>query len=158
MSSGICKNEKEDKKEEKRENKNTFKFWIYMAFIILGLLLLIIIIVIIYSLLSKHPIDTTTINKPITNSQSLPLFNSTSINSVQNLSPPNLSTTNISIPHPTEVKKPFLSTLMSDTTKKTNQAISTIGKTTSETIKPLLNRKIPVNKTGGFRCMNRRRI
>jgi len=156
MSSGICKNEKEEEKKEKRENKNTFKFWIYLAFIILGLLLLIIIIVIIYSLLSKHPIDTTT--KPIVNSQSLPSFNSTSLSSVQNLPPPKVSTTNISIPHPTEVKKPFLSTLMSDTTKKTNQAITTIGKTTTETIKPLLERKIPVNKTGGFRCMNRRRI
>lgn len=155
MSSGICKNEKEER-EEKRENKNTFKFWIYMAFIILGLLLIIIIIVIIYSLLSNHQINTTT--KQIANPPSLPLFNTTSLSSVQNLPPSKVSTTNISIPHPTEVKKPFLSTLMSDTNEKTNQVLTTIGKTTSNTIQPLLNRKIPVNKTGGFRCMNRRRI
>ena len=154
MSSGICKKEKEEK-EEKRENKNTFKFWIYMAFIILGLLLIIVIIVIIYSLLSNHQINTT---KPITKPPSLPLFNSTSLSSVQNLPPSKVSTTNISIPPPTEVKKPFLSTLMSDTNEKTNQVLTTIGNTTTKTIQPLLNRKIPVNKTGGFRCMNRRRI
>lgn len=127
-----------------------------MAFIILGLLLIIIIIVIIYSLLSKNQLNTTT--KPIVNPPSLPLFNSTSLNSVQNLPPSKVSSTDISIPHPTEVKKPFLSTLMTDTNEKTNKLLKTIEKTTTNTIQPLLNRKIPVNKTGGFRCMNRRRI
>jgi magnesium-transporting ATPase (P-type) len=63
MSSGICKNEEEDKRDN--SNKSTiFNFWIYFGIIILGLLFIILIILIIYSFFSKKEVNNN--YKPIT--------------------------------------------------------------------------------------------
>jgi cytoskeletal protein RodZ len=148
MSSGICKNEKEEKK---RENSSVFNFWIYFGIIILAILFIIIIISIIYSFFQKK--DENNIIKSIkTPSKSTPSFEMSNLSTFQNipsLSPPppptKITTENIS-----STKQPFLSNLMTETTKNTDKAFNTI-------ISPLYNRKIPVKK-GGFRCMYRRRF
>ena len=48
-------------------------------------------------------------------------------------------------------KKPFLTSLMSNTTENTDKAIKSF-------VSPLYNRTIPIKTTGGFRCINRNRF
>jgi len=162
MTTGICKNEKDELKTEKKENKNNFKFWIYFALIILGILFIIIIVFLLYSFLSssssnnnKSPI----IHTPFPKSD----FLSSNIVSSEQFVPPPISSTNISVPKPNvnntttissntvDIKKPFLTKLMNTTTEQT-------GKTLNTLISPLYQRIIPVNKTGGFRCLNKKRL
>jgi len=154
MSSGICKNEEEDKRDN--SNKSTiFNFWIYFGIIILGLLFLILIILIIYSFFSKKEVNNN--YKPITSTPiPTPTFQSKDLTSFQNI--PVFTTASIPPPLPqitTETistnKKPFLSSLMSKTTDTTDKAIKSL-------VSPLYDRNIPIKTTGGFRCMNRRRF
>ena len=64
MSSGICKNEEEEKKNTSTKS-TIFNFWIYFGIIILGLLFIILIVLIIYSFLSNKEVNN---YKPITTS------------------------------------------------------------------------------------------
>jgi len=143
MSSGICKNEKEEKK---REKSSVFNFWIYLGIIILLLLFVIIIILIIYSFFQKKDEDIKSVSKSITKSTPSFEMNLSTFKDIKPPPPPKITTETI-----TTTKEPFLSTLMNETTKNTDKAFNTI-------ISPLYDRKIPVNKKGGFRCMNRRRF
>ena len=158
MSSGVCKNN--DDEEKKINNKETnqgssgFKFWIYLAFIILGLLLVILIGFLIYSAISSRktsennsspvPVINNT-NSPI-NTTSFPTFSSKDISSFKQA--PEVSSITPSVPPP-QPKKPFLSSLMNST--------SNLSSSTKEQISSSYNRTIPV-KTGGFRCFNRKRF
>ncbi len=147
MSSGICKNEEEEKKGKK---SNTISFMIYVGIIILGLLLLIVIIYFIYSLFSNSNSNSTSTSSLIT-----PTFKTEDLNSFKQI--PNITSASIPPPLPkisidnvSTNKKPFLSSLMNTTTEKTDKAINSL-------VNPLYNRKIPIN-TGGFRCINTRRF
>lgn len=157
MSSGVCKNnDDEEKKERSNQGSNGFKFWIYLAFIILGLLLLILIGFLIYSAISSRKTSETNsspivnnINKPVpvvNNTTSFPTFSSKDISSFKQA--PEFSSISPSVPPP-QPKKPFLSSLMNSTSNLSNIA--------TEQISSSYNRTIPV-KTGGFRCFNRRRF
>lgn len=162
MSSGVCKNnDDEEKKERSNQGSNGFKFWIYLAFIILGLLLIIIIGILIYSAISSRKTGETNsspivnnINKPVPsinntssiNSSSFPTFSSKDISSFKQV--PELSPIIPSVPPP-QPKKPFLSSLMGTT--------SNLSTTAKEQISSAYNRTIPAKK-GGFRCFNRRRF
>lgn len=151
MSSGICKNEQEEKKETSKKS-NIFNFWIYLGLIILGLLFIILIILIIYSFFSKKevnvykPTTTTSIPTPSFQSKNLTSFQNIPIMSSPSLPPPlpEITTENVSIN-----KKPFLSSLMSKTTNTTDKAIKSL-------VSPLYDRNIPIKTSGGFRCINRR--
>jgi cytoskeletal protein RodZ len=149
MSSGICKNEEEEKKGKK---SNTISFMIYVGIIILGLLLLIVIIYFIYSLFSNSNSNSTSTS---TSSLITPTFKTEDLNSFKQI--PNITSASIPPPLPkisidnvSTNKKPFLSSLMNTTTEKTDKAINSL-------VNPLYNRKIPIN-TGGFRCINTRRF
>jgi len=154
MSSGVCKNKDEDKVSRIDSRNDGFKFWIYLAFIILGLLLILVIGLIIYSFMSsRKPVESEIKYAPIknTNSQldtnSIPTFTSKDISSYKQM--PDVSSIVPSIPPPQNVKKPFLSSLMGKT--------SDLKDTATEQISLAYNRTIPVKK-GGFRCFNRRRF
>jgi hypothetical protein len=148
MSSGICKNEEEEKKEKK---SYLFTFWIYFGIIILGIIFLIVIILLIISLFSNS-------NKNVDNSTVLttPNIETNDFNSFRGM--PNITTPsipppplkNISMDTVSMSKKPFLSTLMTTTTENTDKAIKSF-------VNPIYSRTIPV-KTGGFRCMNIKRF
>jgi len=163
MSSGVCKNNDDDKKEKSSQGSNGFKFWIYLAFIILGLLLFILIGFLIYSSISSRktneissnssPVQVVNKHVPIVNNStssintsSFPTFSSKDISSFKQA--PEVSPITPSIPPP-QPKKPFLSSLMSNTNNLSNMA--------KEQLSTSYNRTIPV-KTGGFRCFNRRRF
>lgn len=161
MSSGICKNNKDD--DEKKiniESKSNFKFWIYVGLILLGLLFIIIIGFIIYSLLSSN-INNKSIKEIINNQEiikkpdiinsstlkttSIPIFPSKDLTSTQ---APNISITNPSIPPP--------KTTISNSS---NSFLSNLMLNTSNNLLNITNREIPIQrKIGGFRCMNRRTI
>ena len=152
MSSGICKNDEEDKKDTSKKS-SIFNFWIYFGIIILGLLFIILIILIIYSFFSKKNVNTTYINT--TTSIPTPTFQSKDLTSFQNI--PIITTPSIPPPLPqiTETisnnKKPFLSSLMSKTTDTTDKAIQSL-------ISPLYDRNIPIKINGGFRSIHRKRL
>ncbi len=163
MSSGVCKNNDDEEKKKTSQGSSGFKFWIYLAFIILGLLLLILIGFLIYSAISSRKTSETNsspivnnINKPVPsinnnttssiNSSSFPTFSSKDISSFKQA--PEVSSISPSVPPP-QPKKPFLSSLMTSTSNLSNIA--------TEQISSSYNRTIPVKK-GGFRCFNRRRF
>lgn len=156
MSSGVCKNnDDEEKKERSNQGSSGFKFWIYLAFIILGLLLLILIGFLIYSAISSRKTSETNfspapvVNNPVpvvNNTTSFPTFSSKDISSFKQA--PEVSSISPSVPPP-QPKKPFLSSLMTSTSNLSNIA--------TEQISSSYNRTIPVKK-GGFRCFNRRRF
>ena len=156
MSSGVCKNnDDEEKKERSNQGSNGFKFWIYLAFIILGLLLLILIGFLIYSAISSRKTSENNsspapvVNNPVpvvNNTTSFPTFSSKDISSFKQA--PEVSSISPSVPPP-QPKKPFLSSLMNSTSNLSNIA--------TEQISSSYNRTIPVKK-GGFRCFNRRRF
>jgi uncharacterized protein YpmS len=147
MSSGICKNDKEENVENKRKS-NIFNFWIYFGIIVLGLLLLIILIIIIYSFLSrnKNEVNTYSTSSPVN-------YNQQVLTSYQNM-PSKNTTISSSLPDISDTittdKKPFLESLMTKTSETT-------GNTINNVVHPLYQRKIPIN-TGGFRCMYKRRF
>ena len=153
MSSGICKNEEEEKKNTSTKS-TIFNFWIYFGIIILGLLFIILIVLIIYSFFSNKEVNN---YKPITTSTiPTPTFQSNNLTSFQNI--PIMTTPSMPPPLPqitTETistnKKPFLTSLMSNTTENTDKAIKSF-------VSPLYNRTIPIKTTGGFRCINRNRF
>lgn len=147
MSSGICKNEQEDKKDTSKKS-TLFNFWIYFGLIILGLIFIILIVLIISSFFSKKEDN-------YKSSISTPSFQTKNLSSFQHI--PNMTSPSIPSPLPeinTETisvnKKPFLSSLMSKTSDNTDKAFKSL-------VSPLYDRNIPVKINGGFRCMNRRR-
>ena len=155
MSSGVCKNNDDEEKKRTSQGSSGFKFWIYLAFIILGLLLLILIGFLIYSAISSRktsennssPIPV--VNNPVpvvNNTTSFPTFSSKDVSSFKQA--PEVSSISPSVPPP-QPKKPFLSSLMTNTSNLSNIA--------TEQISSSYNRTIPVKK-GGFRCFNRRRF
>lgn len=155
MSSGVCKNNDDEEKKRTSQGSSGFKFWIYLAFIILGLLLLILIGFLIYSAISSRKTSETNsspvpvVNNPVpvvNNTTSFPTFSSKDISSFKQA--PEVSSISPSVPPP-QPKKPFLSSLMNSTSNLSNIA--------TEQISSSYNRTIPVKK-GGFRCFNRRRF
>lgn len=155
MSSGVCKNNDDDEKKKTSQGSSGFKFWIYLAFIILGLLLLILIGFLIYSAISSRKTSETNsspvpvVNNPVpvvNNTTSFPTFSSKDISSFKQA--PEVSSISPSVPPP-QPKKPFLSSLIGNTSNLSNIA--------TEQISSSYNRTIPVKK-GGFRCFNRRRF
>lgn len=155
MSSGVCKNNDDEEKKKTSQGSSGFKFWIYLAFIILGLLLLILIGFLIYSAISSRKTSETNsspapvVNNPVpvvNNTTSFPTFSSKDISSFKQA--PEVSSISPSVPPP-QPKKPFLSSLMTSTSNLSNIA--------TEQISSSYNRTIPVKK-GGFRCFNRRRF
>jgi heme/copper-type cytochrome/quinol oxidase subunit 1 len=152
MSSGICKNEQEDKKDTSKKS-TIFNFWIYFGIIVLGILFLTLIIFLIYSFFSKKEVNN---NPTPTYSIQTPTFQSKQLSSFQNI--PDFSPISIPPPLPeitpetiSSNKKPFLSSLMTTTTDTTDKALKSF-------VSPLYDRQIPPKTTGGFRCMNRRRF
>lgn len=155
MSSGVCKNNDDEENKKTSQGSNGFKFWIYLAFIILGLLLLILIGFLIYSAISSRKTSENNsspapvVNNPVpvvNNTTSFPTFSSKDISSFKQA--PEVSSISPSVPPP-QPKKPFLSSLMTSTSNLSNIA--------TEQISSSYNRTIPVKK-GGFRCFNRRRF
>lgn len=153
MSSGVCKNNDDEEKKKTSQGSSGFKFWIYLAFIILGLLLLILIGFLIYSAISSRKTSENNsspiVNNPVpvvNNTTSFPTFSSKDISSFKQA--PEVSSISPSVPPP-QPKKPFLSSLMNSTSNLSNIA--------TEQISSSYNRTIPVKK-GGFRCFNRRRF
>jgi cytoskeletal protein RodZ len=155
MSSGVCKNNDDEEKKKTSQGSSGFKFWIYLAFIILGLLLLILIGFLIYLAISSRKTSENNsspvpvVNNPVpvvNNTTSFPTFSSKDISSFKQA--PEVSSISPSVPPP-QPKKPFLSSLMTSTSNLSNIA--------TEQISSSYNRTIPVKK-GGFRCFNRRRF
>jgi heme/copper-type cytochrome/quinol oxidase subunit 1 len=153
MSSGICKNEEEDKKDTSKKS-TIFNFWIYFGIIILGILFLILIIFLIYSFFSKKEVNNNN-NLTPTYSIQTPTFQTKQLTSFQNI--PDFSPISIPPPLPeittdtiSSSKKSFLSSLMSKTKETTDKALTSF-------VAPL-DRQIPMKTSGGFRCMNRRRF